>query len=100
MSLYGVDPWYGGRWLGCAGRGRLVNGRAVYDSTACVSTSKPQAATTPPGRLSVVVGSTKARLGLSRGEAMPVFSPADFRSRIAMPVVSLPVPHVVGQAMC
>ena len=24
MSLYGVEPWYGGRWLGWAGFGRLV----------------------------------------------------------------------------
>jgi hypothetical protein len=37
---------------------------------------------------------------LSNGDAMPVFKPTDFRSTMVMPVVSLPVPHVVGQAMC
>jgi len=48
----------------------------------------------------VVVGSTIASDGLSSGEAMPVFSPTDVRSTMVMPVVSLPVPQVVGQAMC
>ena len=35
-----------------------------------------------------------------RGEAMPVFACSDSRSKIAMPVTSLPVPDVVGHAMC
>jgi hypothetical protein len=33
-------------------------------------------------------------------EAMPVLADIDSRSKIAMPVTSLPVPEVVGQAMC
>ena len=65
-----------------------------------MSTSKPDAATTPPGSDSVVVGSTIASEGLSSGDAMPVFKPTDLRSTIVMPVVSLPVPQVVGHAMC
>ena len=31
---------------------------------------------------------------------MPVFADSESRSKIAMPVTSLPVPAVVGQAMC
>ena len=33
MSLYGVEPWYGGRWLGCAGRRRRLSSRPL--STSC-----------------------------------------------------------------
>ena len=38
--------------------------------------------------------------GTSRREMMPVFALIDLSVRIAMPVVSDPVPDVVGQAMC
>jgi len=46
----------------------------------------------------VVRGSTTASVGRSRGLLTPVFAWAETRSKIAMPVTSLPVPLVVGQA--
>ncbi len=67
---------------------------------AWVNTSKPVAATTAPPRVWVVVGSTTARVGLSRLWEIPVFTCSRVRSQTAMPVVSLPVPEVVGQAIC
>ena len=89
-----------GHLLGAAGAMRLVNARAVNDSSAWQSTSMPLAATTSPGNVAVVRGSTIASLGRSRGDAMPVFAWWATQSKIAMPVTSLPVPDVVGQAMC
>jgi len=81
-------------------RGRALVGRPLARMGRPRPAGIREAATTPPGKVSVVVGSTIASEGLSMGDAMPVFSPTDFRSTIAMPVVSLPVPHVLGQAMC
>ena len=60
----------------------------------------PLAATTMAGSVAVVRGSTIASLGRSRGDAMPVFAWCSSQSKIAMPVTSLPVPEVVGHAMC
>ena len=50
--------------------------------------------------MSVQSGSTSASVGRSAGEAIPVLADMDSRSKIAMPVTSLPVPDVVGQAIC
>ena len=72
----------------------------MNDSSAWDSTSSPLQATTCAGRVSVQSGSTSASVGRSAGEAMPVFASIDSRSKMAMPVTSLPVPEVVGQAMC
>ena len=71
----------------------------MNDSKACDSTSSPEQATTWAGSVSVQSGSTSASVGRSAAEAMPVFADIDSRSKIAMPVTSLPVPEVVGQAM-
>ena len=62
--------------------------------------SKPVAATTFFGKVSVTVASTNATVGIKRREMMPVFALISVRLKIAMPVVSDPVPEVVGQAMC
>ena len=47
----------------------------------------------------VVSGSMSATVGRSARCAMPVFTWRSSRSKMAMPVHSLPVPDVVGQAM-
>jgi len=39
-------------------------------------------------------------IGRRRRDAIPVFTSCASKSKIAMPVHSLPVPDVVGQAMC
>jgi len=62
--------------------------------------SKPLAATTLRGKLSATFGSINATVGMSRREMMPVLALMSVRLKIAMPVVSEPVPEVVGQAMC
>ncbi len=98
MSLQGLAPLLIGRSAGRSGRGRRVWGRAEYDSSAWLSTSKPLAATTPAGSVAAASGSTRAIAGRSRREAMPVLAACDRRSKTAMPVHSLPVPVVVGQA--
>ena len=45
-------------------------------------------------------GAIKQPMTRNAGEAMPVLAAMESRSKIAMPVTSLPVPDVVGQAMC
>ena len=55
-------------------RARAVYARAVNDSSAWQSTSKPLAATTIAGSVRVTVGSTSACVGRSRRDAMPVFA--------------------------
>ena len=62
--------------------------------------SKPVDATTFDGSVRVTSGSTSAIVGISRREMMPVFAFSDDSVKIAIPVVSEPVPIVVGQAMC
>ncbi len=71
----------------------------MSDSSAWLSWSKPLAATTELGKVSVQSGSTSATVGRSRREAIPVLVFNSARLKMAMPVHSLPVPHVVGQAM-
>ena len=46
------------------------------------------------------VVSTSAIVGIRRREMMPVFAFSDDSVKMAMPVVSEPVPDVVGQAIC
>jgi len=46
MSLIGFEPWYVGRSSGRAGFGRRLNGIAVYDLSAWLSTSDPVDAAT------------------------------------------------------
>ena len=62
--------------------------------------SKPVDATTFDGSVRVTSGSTSATVGISRREMIPVFAFSDDSVKIAMPVVSEPVPIVVGHAMC
>src|SRR5258706_14134184 len=97
-SLHGLAPWLIGRAVGGVGAARLANGLAVNDSSAWHSTSIPLAATTLAGRASVVRGSTIASLGRRRGDAMPVFALCSSQSKLAMPVTSLRVLHVVPHA--
>ena len=47
----------------------------------------------------VFKGSQMPSVGLSARWAMPVFAFLDTRSKMAVPVVSLPVPAVVGTAI-
>src|SRR4249920_3835375 len=96
-SLHGFLPWLIGLGNPYA---RDEKARAVNDSSAWQSTSNPLAATTSAGSVYVHVGSTSASDGLSRADAMPVLAFSASTSHTAMPVVSLPVPHVVGHAMC
>ena len=72
----------------------------MNDSSAWQRTSKPLAATTIAGSVRVHVGSMSASVGRRRREAMPVLTLSVRSSKTAMPVHSLPVPQVVGQAMC
>jgi hypothetical protein len=60
--------------------------------------SKPDAAVTDAGWVSVSSGSTTARTGRSRGCEMPVFTCWSTTSSTQMVVLSLPVPVVVGTA--
>ena len=62
--------------------------------------SNPVAATAFLGSDVVTVGSISAMSGIKRREMMPVFAFIERRLKIAMPVVSDPVPDVVGHAMC
>src|SRR5215468_3865573 len=62
--------------------------------------SNPVAATMFPGSDRVTSGSTSATVGIRRREMMPVFALSELSVKIAIPVVSEPVPDVVGQAMC
>ena len=62
--------------------------------------SKPVAAIAVGGSECVTSGSISAIVGISRREMMPVFAFSDCSAKIAMPVVSEPVPDVVGHAMC
>ena len=53
-----VDPWYAGRSEGRSGRGRSVNGIAVYDSMAWLRMSRPVDAATAAGIVRVLSGSS------------------------------------------
>ena len=72
----------------------------MIDSSAWLMQSKPVDATTFAGSVRVTSGSTSAIVGISRREMMPVFALIDVSVKIEMPVVSDPVPDVVGHAMC
>jgi hypothetical protein len=68
-------------------------------STQCVSASKPVAAVTLGGMLSVSSGSRIATLGNSKGEKNTVFLPVSRSVATALRPTSLPVPAVVGNAI-
>ena len=72
----------------------------MIDSSAWLMQSNPVAATTFAGSVRVTSGSTSATSGISRREMMPVFALSAVSVKIEMPVVSEPVPDVVGHAMC
>jgi hypothetical protein len=72
---------------------------AVQDSRLWHSTSKPDAACTADGMLLVLSGSHRPRVGFSARWATPVLAFTVTRSKMAVPVVSEPVPAVVGIAM-
>jgi len=76
-------------------------GAVGYKEGGCsyLRTSKPLAATTVLGMVSVTEGSITARVGLVLLDAMPVLACMDSKSKMESPVHSLPVPAVVGQAM-
>ncbi len=63
------------------------------------SLSKGDEAVTSGGSVSVLTGSTMPSVGLSLRWAMPVLAWRSARSKMITPVVSLPVPAVVGTAM-
>jgi hypothetical protein len=60
--------------------------------------SSPVDAATCGGIVLVWSGSSRPRVGFSRRLAIPVFACMRIKSKIATPVVSLPVPAVVGIA--
>jgi hypothetical protein len=62
---------------------------------AILTTSKPALICTALGHESVFIGSTMPRSGRNALLAMPVLKLRDGMSRIAVPVVSEPVPAVV-----
>src|SRR5207249_12111939 len=96
----GLGRWGTGRlmpWAGFEGGGHT---RGVIDSSAWVMQSKPVAATMFLGSDRVTSGSISAMVGMRRREMMPVLALIERRLKIAMPVVSEPVPQVVGHAMC
>jgi hypothetical protein len=70
----------------------------VYDSSAWLSTSRPEQAATIGGSVRVVSGSTMPSAGRRVRWAIPVLACISSRSKMATPVVSLPVPAVVGTA--
>ncbi len=100
MSENGFAPCDTGRLTPRAGFNRRGYARAVSDSSAWLMQSKPVAATAFFGNDAATVGSISATSGISRREMMPVFALIERRLKIAMPVVSEPVPDVVGQAIC
>lgn len=86
--------------MGLVGLGvRSLKGMAVQDSSEWQSTSRPEAALTAAGIVLVLRGSQIPSVGLRFRWATPVFARLDTRSKMAVPVVSLPVPAVVGTAM-
>ena len=99
-SEKGFAPCDTGRVAPRAGLRRRGQGRAVSDSSAWLMQSKPLAATTLRGKVAVTSGSISATVGISRREMIPVLALMSVRLKIAIPVVSDPVPEVVGQAMC
>ena len=72
---------------------------AVQDSRLWQSTSRPDDACTAGGMVRVFKGSHMPNVGFRARCAIPVFAFLATRSNIAVPVVSDPVPAVVGTAM-
>lgn len=70
----------------------------MYDSSEWQRTSRPEEAWTALGMVRVLRGSQIPRVGLSARCATPVLAFLDTRSKMAVPVVSEPVPAVVGTA--
>ena len=85
--------------MGLLGAGRLSKDKAVKDSTAWLYTSSPQQADSILGSVRVLSGSTIPMDGRSDRWAIPVLTCISSKSKIATPVVSLPVPAVVGIAI-
>ena len=99
-SENGFAPCDTGRPTPFAGLSRRGHARAVSASSAWLMQSKPVEATMAAGSERVTSGSISATVGVSRREMMPVFALSAVSLKIEMPVVSEPVPEVVGQAMC
>ncbi len=95
-----MAPCDTGRLAPRAGFSRRGHARAVSDSSAWLMQSKPLDATTFRGKVAVTFGSISATVGIRRREMMPVLALISVRLKIEMPVISEPVPDVVGQAMC
>lgn len=72
---------------------------AVQLSKLWHRTSRPELAWTAEGMVRVFRGSHIPRVGLRLRCAMPVLARLETRSKIAVPVVSDPVPAVVGTAI-
>lgn len=74
--------------------------KATYqDSKLWQSTSNPELTCTAGGIVLVFSGSHMPKVGFNALWAMPVFAFLATRSKIAVPVVSEPVPAVVGTAI-
>ena len=77
-------------------RDTRTNGIAVKLSKLWKSTSRPALMCTAVGQDSVLNVSTTPRVGFNARLAMPVLKDLEVMSSIAVPVVSEPVPAVVG----
>lgn len=71
----------------------------MKDSSAWHRTSRPLEVCTAGGMLAVLSGSQRPRVGFRCRWAIPVFDLWVERSKMAVPVVSEPVPAVVGMAI-
>lgn len=97
-SEIGLAPWYAGLWRGFPdfAASRFWYGIAVSDSKLWQSTSNPVEAVIAGGRVWVFSESMMPRVGLRLRWEMPVLVLEETMSKIAVPVVSAPVPAVVG----
>ena len=71
----------------------------MNDSTAWLRISSPLDAATCEGIVRVFSGSSSPSVGFRRRLAMPVLACILLKSKMLTPVVSLPVPAVVGIAI-
>lgn len=73
--------------------------RDTYDSVRWQKASKETEAMVPRGIVSIRCGSTSAALGTAQTYVSVLLSRVSGWVSTVIPLVSLPVPHVVGTAM-
>jgi hypothetical protein len=98
-ALLASASWYEGLRPGCSGAGRRWYGKAAGDSTARLSTSRPGHAANPGRQLTGVVRVDQAEHRAERAVGYARLGRQRGVIKITTPVVSLPVPAVVGTAI-